>query len=50
MRYTAILFDMDGVVVDTHQAVTAFWQQVAALPGSASLRLGAIYPCKKRTY
>jgi len=30
MRYTAILFDMDGVVVDTHQAVTAFWQQVAA--------------------
>jgi HAD superfamily hydrolase (TIGR01509 family) len=28
--YKAILFDMDGVVVDTHQAVTAFWQQVAA--------------------
>src|SRR3954468_5487101 len=30
LMYKAILFDMDGVVVDTHQAVTAFWQQVAA--------------------
>jgi sugar-phosphatase len=28
--YTAILFDMDGVLIDTHQAVTAFWQALAA--------------------
>ena len=27
MSYQAILFDMDGVIVDTHQAVTAFWQK-----------------------
>jgi sugar-phosphatase len=27
MFYQAILFDMDGVIVDTHQAVTAFWQK-----------------------
>lgn len=33
MRYEAILFDMDGVVVDTKSAVTAFWQQVAAHHG-----------------
>jgi len=25
MIYTAILFDMDGVVIDTHEAVTQFW-------------------------
>ena len=33
MRYEAILFDLDGVVVDTQRAVTAFWQQVAAHHG-----------------
>lgn len=27
MLYRAILFDMDGVIVDTHQAVTEFWQR-----------------------
>ncbi len=27
MFYRAILFDMDGVIVDTHQAVTDFWQR-----------------------
>ena len=27
MPYQAILFDMDGVIVDTHQAVTTFWQK-----------------------
>jgi HAD superfamily hydrolase (TIGR01509 family) len=27
MFYQAILFDMDGVIVDTHQAVTDFWQR-----------------------
>lgn len=30
MSYTAILFDMDGVVIDTHDSVTVFWQAVAA--------------------
>ncbi|NJN94711.1 MAG: HAD family phosphatase [Anaerolineales bacterium] len=30
MKYTAILFDMDGVVIDTHQPVTAFWLALAA--------------------
>ncbi len=30
MRYEAILFDMDGVVVNTRLAVTTFWRQVAA--------------------
>jgi HAD superfamily hydrolase (TIGR01509 family) len=30
MSYQAILFDMDGVVVDTSQSVTAFWQNLAA--------------------
>src|SRR5260370_24216741 len=30
MRYEAILFDMDGVVVDTHQLVTTFWLRMAA--------------------
>jgi HAD superfamily hydrolase (TIGR01509 family) len=29
MTYEAILFDMDGVVIDTHAAVTDFWQQFA---------------------
>jgi HAD superfamily hydrolase (TIGR01509 family) len=27
MSYQAILFDMDGVIVDTNQAVTDFWQK-----------------------
>jgi HAD superfamily hydrolase (TIGR01509 family) len=27
--YEAILFDMDGVIIDTEQSVTAFWQKVA---------------------
>jgi sugar-phosphatase len=31
MSYQAILFDMDGVIVDTHQAVTAFWQKWSRL-------------------
>ena len=30
MIYTAILFDMDGVVIDTHHAVTQFWLALAA--------------------
>ena len=29
MGYEAILFDMDGVLVDTYQSVTAFWQNIA---------------------
>lgn len=33
MQYCAALFDMDGVVVDTEQSVTAFWQQLAARHG-----------------
>jgi HAD superfamily hydrolase (TIGR01509 family) len=33
MIYTAILFDMDGVVIDTHQAVTQFWLALAAEHG-----------------
>lgn len=39
MGYEAILFDMDGVIIDTRQAVTAFWekyarrQQVQLTPG-----------------
>jgi len=33
MTYQAILFDMDGVVIDTHQTVTAFWERVAAKHG-----------------
>src|SRR5688572_4327879 len=28
--YRAVLFDMDGVVIDTESAVTAFWEQMAA--------------------
>ena len=31
MSYEAILFDMDGVVIDTHQSVTDFWLKYAAL-------------------
>jgi sugar-phosphatase len=27
--FDALLFDMDGVVIDTHQAVTAFWDALA---------------------
>jgi len=29
MQYSAVLFDMDGVIVDTEQSVSAFWQRVA---------------------
>jgi sugar-phosphatase len=29
MGYEAILFDMDGVIVDTYQSVTEFWQNIA---------------------
>jgi HAD superfamily hydrolase (TIGR01509 family) len=28
--HRAVLFDMDGVIVDTERAVTAFWQKLAA--------------------
>ena len=28
--FRAVLFDMDGVVIDTRQSVTDFWQAVAA--------------------
>ena len=30
MTYGAVLFDMDGVVIDTQAAVTAFWELIAA--------------------
>jgi HAD superfamily hydrolase (TIGR01509 family) len=30
MTYQALLFDMDGVVIDTHQPVTAFWEALAS--------------------
>ncbi len=30
MSYTAILFDMDGVVIDTHHSVTEFWLALIA--------------------
>jgi HAD superfamily hydrolase (TIGR01509 family) len=30
MTYEAILFDMDGVVIDTHKAVTNFWDVLAS--------------------
>ena len=29
MGYKALLFDMDGVIVDTYQSVTEFWQNLA---------------------
>jgi HAD superfamily hydrolase (TIGR01509 family) len=29
MGYEALLFDMDGVIVDTYQSVTEFWQNLA---------------------
>ncbi|NWF70383.1 MAG: HAD family phosphatase [Chloroflexi bacterium] len=29
MLYQAILFDMDGVLIDTHSAVTVFWEKLA---------------------
>ncbi len=32
-RYEAVLFDMDGVVIDTHMEVTAFWQRLADASG-----------------
>ncbi|MFI9555574.1 HAD family hydrolase [Nonomuraea endophytica] len=31
--YEAVLFDMDGVVVDTEQSVTEFWQRLARSEG-----------------
>src|SRR5581483_3082305 len=30
MNYEAILFDLDGVIIDTHDAVTELWQELAA--------------------
>ncbi len=33
MSYEAILFDMDGVIIDTHQSVTQFWQKYARTYG-----------------
>ncbi|MFN8375472.1 MAG: HAD family phosphatase [Anaerolineae bacterium] len=30
MLYQAVLFDMDGVLIDTHRAVTDFWLTLAA--------------------
>lgn len=33
MSYEAILFDMDGVIIDTHHAVTQFWEEVAGAHG-----------------
>lgn len=32
-RYRAVLFDMDGVVVDTEEAVTCFWNDLARQHG-----------------
>lgn len=29
MSYIAVLFDMDGVIIDTQQAVTRFWRDIA---------------------
>ena len=29
MTFAAVLFDMDGVLIDTHHSVTAFWQDLA---------------------
>jgi HAD superfamily hydrolase (TIGR01509 family) len=31
--YRAVLFDMDGVIIDTHQAITAFWLDLAGVHG-----------------
>ncbi|MFN8442743.1 MAG: HAD family phosphatase [Caldilineaceae bacterium] len=31
MDFQAVLFDMDGVVIDTHEPVTRFWNDLAAL-------------------
>lgn len=33
MQYRALLFDMDGVVIDTESAVTVFWERLAARHG-----------------
>ena len=30
MAFTAVLFDMDGVIVDTQEAVNVFWENLAA--------------------
>ncbi|MBN1119970.1 MAG: HAD-IA family hydrolase [Anaerolineae bacterium] len=30
MAFSAFLFDMDGVIVDTQEAVTAFWEKLAS--------------------
>jgi HAD superfamily hydrolase (TIGR01509 family) len=32
-HYAAVLFDMDGVIIDSHVAVTRFWQKLAAANG-----------------
>ncbi|MBN1963040.1 MAG: HAD family phosphatase, partial [Anaerolineae bacterium] len=33
MVYYAVLFDMDGVLIDTHEPVTRFWQEMAGRYG-----------------
>lgn len=33
IRIAAILFDMDGVIIDTHDSVTAYWHTLAAQHG-----------------
>jgi HAD superfamily hydrolase (TIGR01509 family) len=33
MKYEAVLFDMDGVLIDTHDSVTRFWLEVADTHG-----------------
>src|SRR5579871_2818995 len=33
MDYQAVLFDMDGVVIDTEASVTQFWETLAAQYG-----------------
>lgn len=33
MNFDAVIFDMDGVIVDTHASVTAFWEALAAEEG-----------------
>ena len=31
--FDAVIFDMDGVIIDTHHSVTAFWEELAAEEG-----------------
>ena len=33
MNLQAVLFDMDGVIIDTHEPVTRFWNELAAAHG-----------------